>query len=459
MMPRLDGFELLRRMRSDDRTRDIPLILLSARAGEEARVEGIEAGAADYLVKPFAARELLARVDAHLKRSLEAAEASRARRERELMLEVSQAERTRLQALLEEAPAAIAILRGPAHVFEGVNRRYASIVGSRELLGRPVREALPEVEGQGFFELLDRVYRTGEAVIGDGARMMLSTPDAAGSHEHFFNFVYQPIREDGAVTGVFVHAVDVTDQVRAHRDAEAASRAKSEFLAAMSHELRTPLNAIAGYTQLLDMGVHGPVTAAQREALERVRRSQQHLLALINDVLNFAKLEAGRVEYDITTVDLLEVVNGIRPIIEPQLDAKALAFDVRLASGRLALADRDKLQQILLNLLSNSVKFTGAGGRIAIDSPAAAHVPGAEPTEDVVYLRVTDTGIGIPREKQQLIFEPFVQVNRALTSPTEGTGLGLAISRDLARGMGGDLRVRSEDGQGAAFTISLPRAH
>jgi PAS domain S-box-containing protein len=240
---------------------------------------------------------------------------------------------------------------------------------------------------------------------------------------------------------------------RAQREAMAANMAKSKFLAAMSHELRTPLNAIAGYLQLIEMGVHGPVTDAQGKALSRAQHSQQHLLALINDVLNFAKLEAGHIEYHLEDLRLDEVVSQMMPMIEPQLAAKGIARAAHVAPGILVRADRDKLQQILLNLLSNAVKFTDAGGRVMVDT-----APCDDPCSDCVCLEVTDTGCGIPADSLEAIFDPFVQVHRQLTRVIEGTGLGLAISRDLARGMGGDILVRSIEGEGATFTLMLRKA-
>ncbi len=458
MMPGLDGFELLRALRADPAMRQLPVILLSARAGEDARVEGIEAGATDYLVKPFSARELVARVEAHLQREADAIEERRLTRERERLLAAVQSERARLRELFAQAPAAIATLSGRDHVFETANRHYLRLVGNRPIIGKPIREALPELAGQGIYELLDAVFQSGEPFVGDALRVMVDKEGEGVPEEVFYTFVYQPIHENGEVTGIFVHAMDVTDQVRALREAEAANRAKSEFLAAMSHELRTPLNAIGGYAQLIDLGLHGPVTSAQHDALDRVRRSQQHLLALINDVLNFAKLEAGRVEYQLSDVVLSEAVNNVVPMVEPQLREKGIACEVRIDRALHARADREKLEQILLNLLSNAVKFTGPGGRILVDAPARGDGAGGTAPRGVTFLRVSDNGCGVPREKQEAIFEPFVQVHRRLTSPTEGTGLGLAISRDLARGMGGDLRVRSDDGAGASFTLALPAA-
>ena len=238
--------------------------------------------------------------------------------------------------------------------------------------------------------------------------------------------------------------------------ADEANRAKSQFLANMSHELRTPLNAIGGYVQLIALGLHGPVTDAQREALERINRAQHHLLGLINDVLNYARIEGGRVEYELEAVPLAGVLADVEGMVGPQLRAKGLALEVHPGGGRapaVALADREKLVQVLLNLLSNAIKFTPSGGRV---TAAVAHDEQGPPGS-WVYLRVSDTGIGIPAEKLESIFSPFVQVRSDFNRDTGGTGLGLAISRDLARGMGGDLTVRSHEGEGSTFVVRLQR--
>ena len=237
-----------------------------------------------------------------------------------------------------------------------------------------------------------------------------------------------------------------TEELEHARDvAEEANRAKSQFLANMSHELRTPLNAIGGYVQLLELGVHGPLNDKQLGALERVARSQHHLLRLINDLLNLARIEAGQVDYRLEPVPVADLVAAVTPMIEPQMTAASLSLSVQPIPGLRVRADREKAEQILINLLSNAVKFTPPGGIIGVDARL-------DETRAWAHVRVTDTGIGIRKEKLASIFEPFVQLKER---KVEGTGLGLAISRDLARGMGGDLRAQSEPGVGSVFTLVL----
>jgi PAS domain S-box-containing protein len=252
--------------------------------------------------------------------------------------------------------------------------------------------------------------------------------------------------------------VDLLDRTRRqaeeieHRrnEADVANRTKTEFLAAMSHELRTPLNAIAGYVQLLMLGVRGPLTDEQAIDLGRIQRSQQHLLSLINDILNFSRLEAGAVTYEIGSVPLGTVLEAATSMISLQAAAKQITLTLEPCPPTMrALADDSKLEQILLNLLSNAVKFTQHGGHVSIRCEAA---------DDHVLTRVQDDGPGIPADRLADIFEPFVQLDRALGNPREGVGLGLAISRDLARGMQGDLTVESIPGKGSTFTVSLKRA-
>jgi PAS domain S-box-containing protein len=403
---------------------------------------------------------------------------TQAARERDQLVRALELERARLAYVFRQAPSFLAVLRSPTHIFEFVNAAYTQLVGHRDLVGKTVAEALPEVRGQGFVALLDGVLATGQPFVGREVPISLArTPDAV-AEVRFVDFVYLPVVEaDGTRSGVIAHGSDVTEQVqarheierllaeseRARRDAETArgeaqlaNRAKGEFLAVMSHELRTPLNAIGGYAELLEMGIRGPVTEQQREDLSRIQRSQRHLLGLVNEVLNYAKLESGSVRYAAADVAVHEAVADAAALVAPQARAKGLALGVREcradADGRpLAVrADPEKFRQVLVNLLSNAIKFTDLGGAelfVTCDDDAGT-----------VAIRVRDTGIGIPADKLGVIFDPFVQVRADLTRTADGAGLGLAISRDLARGMGGDLTAESAPGVGSTFTLTLPAA-
>ncbi len=235
----------------------------------------------------------------------------------------------------------------------------------------------------------------------------------------------------------------------ARAEADAANQVKTQFLATMSHELRTPLNAIGGYAELLEMEIHGPVTPAQREALVRIQRSQQHLLNLVNNVLNLVKLDTHHVHYHLADVEVEHVLQFVAETTHPQIRAKRLRYEQQPCHGVSVRADPEKLRQILLNLMSNAIKFTGDGGAIVV----ACSAEGA-----AVRIEVRDTGCGIAADQLQAVFDPFVQVDRRLNRPIEGTGLGLAISRELAQGMGGQLTAESVVGEGSTFTLLLPRA-
>ncbi|HSU14742.1 PAS domain-containing sensor histidine kinase [Longimicrobium sp.] len=374
----------------------------------------------------------------------------RARLEVEEHRRAAERAREHLTRTFEQAPVPIAVLEGPEHVFTLANPPYRALVGGRELDGRTVPEAFPELATEGIYELLQRVYTSGEAFVAEELKVPLQRRPDAEPEDRVLNFVYQPLRDaEGQVYAISAVAIDVTDQVRGREMAEAANRAKAEFLASMSHELRTPLNAIAGYADLLLMGVRGELPEAARADVDRMRRSGQHLLSLINDILNFARIEAGQLSYHLEKVPVAGLLADLDALVMPQVTQRGLTYQSSRGEGGLAVrADAEKTRQILLNLVTNAIKFTEPGGTIRVSYHRA---------DGGVRIRVSDTGRGIAPEQQQRIFDPFVQVDRHLTSESQqGVGLGLAISRDLARGMGGDLGVRSTPGEGSTFTLWLP---
>ncbi|MGZ8470637.1 MAG: ATP-binding protein [Gemmatirosa sp.] len=337
----------------------------------------------------------------------------------------------------------------------GLEQHWVDVYGSVALIGAPVRfEQGSEALGRWFDVEAFRVGRPDERRVA----ILFTDVSAAKTAE----------RERERLLAESEQARADADAARG--TAQAANQAKSQFLAVMSHELRTPLNAIGGYAELIELGIHGPVTKAQRTALARIQVSQRHLLGLIAGVLDYSRVEAGAVAYRLTDVPVAEVVAEAELLVAPQLRAKGLGYAWSgAAPGLSGRADREKLQQILLNLLGNAVKFThardGRSGRIEVACTTAAKVAhesdrsaaGATAAPEWVVITVRDTGDGIAPEQLTRVFEPFVQVDQRFTRPHDGVGLGLAISRDLARGMGGDLTVESTVGVGSVFTLILPR--
>jgi PAS domain S-box-containing protein len=263
---------------------------------------------------------------------------------------------------------------------------------------------------------------------------------------------------DGNITLWFGCNTDIEDQKHLEAALEAAlaetkraNKAKSDFLAMMSHELRTPLNAIGGYAQLMLDGIPTPASDGQLNYLRRIAKSQQHLLGLIEAVLLHARVEAGKVTYQIADFWAREVLEVVDPLTAPQRAAKRLNYDCDGCDPRLVFhADKQKTVQVMLNVLSNATKFTPRGGRITVTTSVLAPGVGA--------FSVRDTGIGMSPEELEVVFEPYVQFDNPLAREHKGTGLGMPISRELARGMGGDLVASSEPGVGSVFTLSLPLA-
>ena len=432
MMPGLDGFGLLRELRADERTRNVPVIVLSARAGEEAHVEGLRAGASDYLVKPFSARELVARVESQLARA----------RLRTVEAEHHQ----RLARVFQHAPVAIVIVRGPDHVFEFANANYLQLISNRPVVGRSVREALPELAEQGICELLDSVYTSREPFIGRSMRMMLNRGPGGALEECFFDFVYQPMFDEAdRVEGIVGVAFDVTDLALARRGAESANRAKDEFLAMLGHELRNPLAPILTALQL--MHLRGTDETERERTL--IERQIKHLVRLVDDLLDVSRVTRGKVELKREKLELSTVVAKALEQASPLIEQREHTLTVDVPQRGLRLdADPTRLAQVFSNLLTNAAKYTEPGGRISVKAAR-------EGGEAVV--RVRDNGTGIDPGTLPRVFDLFVQEQQALDRSQGGLGLGLAIVRSMVTLHGGRVEVHSEGrGLGSEFTVRLP---
>jgi signal transduction histidine kinase/DNA-binding response OmpR family regulator len=432
MMPGLDGFQLVAALRGREETRTLPVILLSARAGDEERVDGLQAGADDYLVKPFSARELIARVDAQLVRSK--------------LRSLEEAHALQLADVFAHAPVGVAILRGPEHIYEFANQRYLDLVGGRALLGKPIREALPELDGQGIYELLEQVYRTGEPHIGRSVRVLIQRGGAA-PEETFFDFTYQALLDaEGRSKGITVVAVDVTELTIARRQAEAANRSKDEFLAMLGHELRNPLAPILTGLQLMELrGVKG----ADRERTV-IQRQVKHLMTLVDDLLDVSRIARGKVQLKRERLDLADVTARAIEMVSPAIDDRRHTLTVEVPRGLIVDADSARLAQVLANLLSNSAKYTDPRGHIRIS---------AQPWGSFARVKVSDNGRGIDPVMLPRVFELFSQERQEIDRSQGGLGLGLAIVKSLAEAHGGSVQAHSEGkGLGAEFVVQIPLA-
>jgi signal transduction histidine kinase len=437
-MPNLDGFGLLRALRADPELATVPVVLLSARSGEDDRIEGIDAGADAYLIKPFSARELIARVSNLL-------QLSRLRREVEL-------ERNRLAMFVQQTPVGVAFLEGPEFRCRLYNAAYARMLRRPIRLGTPILELLPEIRGTESMRRFEAVFHQGVSLDGSETRFVFKDADGT-ERECYFDTSFRPLRDAaGAVSGVAAISVDITDQLLARRAVEqsrseaiAANRAKDEFLAMLGHELRNPLAPILTALELMRLR-GGDVLMRERAIIER---QTHHLAAMLEDLLDVSRITRGVIQLKRERRPLADVIDKAIETAAPVFEQQRHELVVQVPHDIAVDADVARMTQVFANLLTNAAKYTDPGGRVTV----AATTRGGE-----AIVMVTDTGRGITPDMLPHVFDLFVQERQNLDRSRGGLGLGLAIVRSLVRLHGGRVEVSSPGpGHGATFTVWLPR--
>ncbi|HSA54743.1 MAG TPA: response regulator [Gemmatimonadaceae bacterium] len=453
-LPVFDGPALLRALRSEPSTASLPLILMTDRVADDQETAGPEAEADDYLVRPFLAQQLMARVSTQL--------------ELFQLRQSAQSERARLFALFTQAPVIIGAFEGPEHTIVLANAEWEYATGRRIPLGLPLVDALPELEGQPIIEVHDRVVRSerGETIYEFPIRF----GSADASAERFFTLLFEPLRDaEGAMIGYMTIGFDVTGQVAARRKvdeqtrelaaahrvaedaratAESASQVKDEFLALLGHELRNPLAPIVTALQLMQLRAGADHTFdREREVIER---QVAHLTHLVDDLLDVSRITRGRIELHRAPIEMGRIVAKAIEQASPLLELRGhqLTVDVP-ANGLCVSGDEHRLSQVVSHLVANAAKYTDHGGRIAIRGWRDG---------DEAVLSVRDNGSGIRPELLPRIFDLFVQGKRTSARAEGGLGLGLAIARNFVTLHGGTVIAHSDGpGLGSEFIVRLPR--
>jgi len=457
MMPHLDGFGLLAAIRAHDKLNDLPVILLSARAGEEARLEGFNARANDYIAKPFTTRELIARVRGQLsisrlqgeaKLAIRSAEtANRAAVEalnRQLTLESEE-----LRSLFEQAPSFTAVLKGPELIVALTNKAYMQLVGGRAIVGKPLLEAIPEMAAGPFPALLSHVLDTGQPSIARALPARLQRRPGGALEDVFLDLVYQPIKDSsGSVTGILVQGNDVTEHKHMEDTLRASDRRKDEFLAMLAHELRNPLAPILNATELLSRTVRDG--AQTKSIADLIRRQTTQMARLVEDLLDVSRITQGRIELRREAIEVGAVIHQALETVDPLLRERKHQVIVTASYRPLYVnGDMTRMVQCVGNVLTNAAKYTDPGGHIRLQ---------IREQDDEVLIDISDDGVGISAELLPRVFDLFVQSDRSLDRSLGGLGIGLAVVKRLIEMHGGHVSAASDGlGKGARFEIRLPR--
>lgn len=451
-MPDMDGFEACRQIKQDQRLRDIPVVFMSGLHQTEAKVEGFDVGAVDFVSKPMDARELLARVETHISLARTRHQLNKANEQLEDYVGELSSSRAKYYDLYEHSPECLLSIDIETGRILECNSRVPQKLGMsrQDIIGRDMLSLYDEASHELAKESFEKLKREGEIrdVQLKVKRVNGTTFDVLLDSVGFF---------DAAGRMEFTRSSwsDISERIKLEKDLRDANaqlqeldRMKSMFVASVSHELRTPLNSIIGFSGMILDGVSGSLNEEQRDGLTRVNRAGKHLLALVSDVIDISKIESGRVEVNPENFSLEEVVENAIGNVQPDLIAKGLEVTRDAPSWPIMRTDRKRLFQCLLNYLSNAVKFTEAGTitvRVREDG-------------DWVDISVEDTGIGIPDSEFPKLFEAFERVDSHLKIKAGGTGLGLYLVKQIATTvLGGDVSMESQVGKGSVFSLRIPR--
>ncbi|MGH9654223.1 MAG: sensor histidine kinase, partial [Bryobacteraceae bacterium] len=425
MMPEWDGFQLLEKLRENPATRSIPVVFLSARAGEEASAEAREAGADDYVVKPFTARELLARLRGTLL----------IRRERRHAAE-------QLNQIFAQAPVAICILRKPDFVYELANSFYQQFLPGRQIVGRKIADVIPDMP-QNVWDAFHQVTEEGRPFVANEWLIPFDANGDGQAEDHWFNVLYYPLRDSAnRIEGMVAVAFEITQQVQARKEVERINRQLEEFAYVASHDLQEPLRMVNSFSQLLVKRLESGSPEELHKYADFIGSAAHRMQQLIQDLLAFARTASSGAE-ELQPVPLRVPLDSALAILQPDIRKK----EARIEIGDLPviLGEETQLTQLFQNLLSNALKYARP------DVSPIVQI-GAERNGKEWIVSLRDNGIGFKQEYVSHIFGLFKRLHR---SEYPGTGLGLAICKRIVERCGGRIWAESELGKGATFYFAL----